>query len=299
MVIILQQLFILYMFLFLGWFFGKCHKEQAAHTGILSFLLVHLFLPCKVFITFSRNFTVTYISQNRTTILISIAILVFLVVLSKCLAHLLTKDSYTRKVYRYTLTISNYAYMGYALVESLFGPEGLTDLILFCIPFAMYTYTFGYSMLTGKGSSLKRVLNPLTCSIILGIIFGLFGIPIPDLLGSILNSSSACVAPVSMLLTGFSLSVFSLREIVSDKVTYLVVLLRLVAIPLIIFAGCKLFGLTAMLPSAVMMACMPCGLNTIIFPKLVGEDYKTGARLALLSHLFSCVTIPVWLSILM
>jgi predicted permease len=51
------------------------------------------------------------------------------------------------------------------------------------------------------------------------------------------------------------------------------------------------------LPAAVMMACMPCGLNTIVFPKLVGEDCKIGARLALLTHLFSCFTIPVWLSV--
>ena len=240
MLIILQQLFTLYIFLFLGWSFGKRHPEQTSHTGILSFLLVNLLLPCKVFNTFAQNFTVDYITHNGQTILVSVSILLFLVILSKGVAHFLTKDAYLRKVYRYTLTISNYAYMGYALMESLFGSQGLTDLILFCIPFAMYTYTFGYTMLTGKGTSLKRIFNPLTCSILLGIVFGLFQIPLPDLIRSVLNSSPSCVGPISMLLTGFSLSIFSLREILYHKKTYLVVFLRLAVIPLIVFAACKL-----------------------------------------------------------
>ena len=299
MTIILEQLLILYVFLFLGWFFGKRHPEQTSHTGILSFLLVNLLLPCKVFNTFAQNFTVDYITNNRQTIFVSVSILLILAILSKFIAPLLTKDAYLKKVYRYSLTISNYAYMGYALMESLFGAQGLTDLILFCSPFAMYTYTFGYTMLTGKGTSLKRIFNPLTCSILLGIVFGLLQIPLPKLVTSVLSSSSACVGPISMLLTGFSLSIFALKEIVSDKMTYVVVLFRLAIIPLIVFTLCKTLGFTELLRPAVFMACMPCGLNTIIFPRLIGEDFTTGARLAFLSHLFSCATIPIWISILM
>ena len=299
MTIILEQLLILYLFLFLGWFFGKCHPEQTSHTGILSFLLVNLLLPCKVFNTFAQNFTVDYITNNGLTILVSVSLLLFLAILSKFVAPLLTKNDYLKKVYRYSLTISNYAYMGYALMESLFGAQGLTDLIIFCIPFAMYTYTFGYSMLTGKGTSLKRIFNPLTCSILFGIVFGLFQIPLPGLISSVLGSSSSCVGPISMLLTGFSLSIFSIREIVADKTTYLVVFLRLAVIPMIVFVLCKSLGLTELMLPAVFMACMPCGLNTIVFPRLIGEDFTTGARLAFLSHLFSCATIPVWISILM
>lgn len=48
----------------------------------------------------------------------------------------------------------------------------------------------------------------------------------------------------------------------------------------------------------IMITCMPCGLNTIVFPKMIGEDCKTGARLALISHFFSVVTLPLWLSLI-
>ena len=299
MLIILKQLFVLYAFLFLGWLFGRLKKGLAEHTGILSFLLVNLFLPSKVFGTFSANFTTDYITKNYVTIIISVAILLGLVGVSLVISKFLTRDGYQRNVYRYTLTISNYAYMGYVLTEQVFGTTGLTDLILFCIPFAMYTYTFGYAMLTGGGGSLRRLLTPLTFSIALGIVVGLTGLPIPDAVGQVLSMSSACVGPISMVLTGLTLSTFALKELVNDKITYVVVAMRLLLIPAAVWGACTLLRLDSVVMPATVMASMPSGLNTIVFPKLVGKDCRIGARLALISHLFSLATLPLWLSILM
>jgi predicted permease len=297
MSIIIQQLLVLYIFLLLGFFFGKWKREQQNRTGILSFLLVNLFLPAKVFNTFSKNFTKSYITENGKTIIVSVSLLLFLVVFSLLIAKLLTKDKYEQKVYRYSLTLANYAYMGYALCESIFGESGLTDLILFCIPFAIYTYTFGYAMLTGNGKTLKKLLNPMTGAIILGIVFGLTGLELPNVLTSVLSSSSACVAPLSMLLVGITLSAFRVRELVCDIKAYILVAIRLLVIPATVFGLCKLFSLDFVIMPAVMMSCMPCGLNTIVFPKLINEDCLTGAKLAMLSHLFSVATIPLWLTL--
>ncbi len=298
MTVVLEQLLILYIFLFLGWLFGKIKKTLPLQTGILSFLLVNLFLPTKLFISFSKNFTVSYFKERYMAIIISVVLLLILHFASKYASKLLTKKSYEQKVYRYTLTIANYAGMGYALAESLFGEAGLADMILFCIPFVIYTYTFGYAMLTGEGISAKRIFNPITIAIILGIVFGLLGISVPDTVNGILNMSSACAAPVSMVLTGLTLSMFSFKELIGNIKPYIVVALRLVVFPAIIFGVCKLFRLD-IINSALLMSCMPSGLNTIVFPRLVDEDCKPGARLVLISHIFSLTTIPLWLSLLM
>jgi predicted permease len=287
----------LYIFLILGFFFGKWKKEQNNHSGILSFLLVNLFLPAKVFNTFSKNFTVSYITQNSTTIIVSVSLLFVLVGFSLFVAKLLTKDKYEQKVYRYSLTLANYAYMGYALCESVFGESGLTDLILFCIPFAIYTYSFGYAMLTGQGNTLKKLVNPMTVAIALGIVCGLVGLNIPEIITSVLSASSACVAPLSMLLTGLTLSAFTVRSMLTNGKAYILAAIRLIVIPALVYGACRLLSLDSVIMPAVMMSCMPCGLNTIVFPKLVNEDCSIGARLAMISHLFSVATIPLWLSL--
>jgi len=295
--IVLQQISILYIFLLLGWFFGHIKKGLDSQTGILSFLVVSLFLPSKVFSTFSKNFTVSYLKENYKTLITSVCILIFLHYLGKLLARILTKDGYMKRTYEYSFTISNYAYMGYALAEGIFGEQGLTDLIVFCIPFSLYTYTVGYVKLTGNGKSLKRAVNPMTGAILLGIMFGLLEIPLPAVVKTVLSSSASCVGPITMLLTGITLSSFALKVVFTDKMTYAVVLCRLLLIPALIFGICKLLSLDFVLPSVLFMAAMPTGLNTIVFPKSVGEDPGPGARLAVLSHLLSIATIPLWISL--
>ena len=129
----------------------------------------------------------------------------------------------------------------------------------------------------------------------LGIIFGLTGLPMPEIIDSVLSSASACVGPLSMLLTGITLSTFALGELVKDKTAYIFSALRLVVIPAIAFLICRGLRLVELAPMVLIITCMPCGLNTVIFPKFVGEDTSTGARLAFLSHFISCATIPFWL----
>ena len=298
MTIILQQLLILYMFFFIGWILGKWKEEQISHTGILSFLLVNFFMPCKVFKSFSKNFTVNYLKNNYNVILISLALLFFLVILAKYLSKCLSKNLYEQRIFQYSIPIANYAYLGYVLIENVWGEQALTDMILFCIPFALYTYSFGYALLTGSDNSYKKMLNPITVGILLGMICGLFGVKIPSIVGDLASSASACVGPISMVMTGLTLAGFSIKELVMDKKAYVFSALRLVLLPLLVFGICKLFGFTEVLMPAVIMASMPCGLNTIVFPKLVGQDCKLGAKMAFISHLFSVITLPIWLSIL-
>ncbi|MBR3837357.1 MAG: AEC family transporter [Clostridia bacterium] len=298
MLIVFEQIFILYVFLFLGWFLGKKNLRLNGQTGLLSYLLVNLLLPAKVFGTFSRNFTVSYFRENAFVFLISIGFLLFYHFFSKLLARGLYKEGYMVRMTEYTFTISNYAYMGYALAEGVYGEKGLTDLIVFCIPFSIYTYTVGYVKLTGNGKGFRRAINAMTVCILIGIIFGLAAIPVPAPVQKVLTSASGCVGPMSMLLTGITLSGFSVKDMVLDKKSYIICAIRLLLLPLIIFCLVKWIGFPESIAiPAVFMAAMPTGLNTIVFPKNVGEDPGPGARLAFLSHLGSCITIPIWLSL--
>ena len=299
MKIVFGQLSILYIFLLAGWLIGKLKKEKASHSDILSVLLVNIFLPCKVFSTFANNFSAAYFLENYYLPLSALALLVILAVLSFFISKLLTKHRYERKVYQYSFAITNYAYLGYALIGSVFGEEVLARFMLFAIPFIIYTYTVGYVMLTGGKKPLKKLLNPITVSIVLGMIIGLSGLKLPAFISSTVSMASSCVGPLSMILTGMTLSTFIIKELICDKTAYIFSAIRLIVIPGIVYLFCTLVHLDAMLPMMLIITCMPCGLNTIVFPKLIGEDCKPGARLALITHLCSILTLPFWLSLIL
>ena len=292
MTIVFEQMILLFAFIMFGWIFGKAGIVKAEHSKILSVLCVYLFLPCTSIKAFSSNFSIENLKKYYPLLGVSLIILTFLFVVALFCSKLLSKNAYMRNVMLYTLVIPNYGYMGYALAEGIYGTGTLLDMIIYAIPFSIFTYTVGYFLLTGGKISFKRLLNPPLISVVVGIIIGLFGITFPDVVNTFIDKAASCMAPTSMLLAGITISEFKTKELVTDKKIYIVSFLRLLVIPLGLLL---LFGklLDADVIRVVVLLCaMPCGLNTIVFPKLVGEDCTVGAKLAFVSNILALGTIP-------
>ncbi len=299
----ISQLMILFVFILCGVLVGRAKKISREKSSIISVLLVNVFLPAKIFLNFSKQCTLSYFMDSYPTLLVSTALLLLLVLVSLGISGLLTKNEYERKVYRYSFAISNYAYLGYVFVENTLGEEALTDMILFCIPFAFYTYTFGYSLLSRQSSSWKKLINPMTISIVLGMLFGMCNFQLPVFLLNALGFASDCSGPLSMIVTGLVIASFSAKELLPNGKTIIFAAIRLIALPAFLLGICVACEWIAPLPravypAAVIMGCMPCGLNTIVFPSLVGEDCRMGARFVLLTHVLCLATIPVWMWII-
>ena len=107
------------------------------------------------------------------------------------------------------------------------------------------------------------------------------------------QKGEVCMSPVAMLLSGIAVSEFRVKELLVNKKAYLVVALRLVALPVLAFLLVKGVRMDMALKSAVVIYSMPCGMNTIIYPKMVGEDCRMGASLVLISSVACVLTIPL------
>ena len=99
---IFVQLFVLYVFLLLGWVLGKWKSDYLKGTGLLSALLVNIFLPAKLFLSLNKNFTVAYIREKYVLLLAGTAALLVVVGISFLVGKLLTKEDYKQKIYRYS-----------------------------------------------------------------------------------------------------------------------------------------------------------------------------------------------------
>lgn len=295
---VFEQLLVLYIFIAIGFLLGKLFKKKCENTSILSVLLVNVFLPAKVFKSFATNFTTDFIVQKYTLLIASCTLLLVLVALAPLVAKWLGKTKNEQNVYKYSVPISNYAYLGYVLIENVFGSAFLTDFIFFAIPFIIYTYTFGYAILTNGGCNLKKLFNPITVAIVLGAIVGVTSLNIPAPILSVISSASSCVGPLSMILTGIVLSTFELGKLFTNVNSYIFLVLKMTVVPAVCFCVCWLLGLEKISFMVLIITCMPCGLNPIVFSKLVGEDCKPGARLVILSHLIAMISLPLWLSLI-
>ena len=295
MSIVIEQVLLLLLFVAIGYTLCKVKKADSGHAKLLSCLCFYVFLPSTVFKTFAANFNPPYLKAHYPLVLASAVILVTMILLAKPAAKLLTKDGYKQCVYRYSMTISNYGYVGYALAGGVFGDQMLLNVMMFVLPVYLYTYSAGYAMLTKTKLNFRRLINPPLMAVVLGAVVGWLGIDLPNLFDLLISKAAGCTAPISMLLTGMVISDYAIGSMLKEKMNYVVVGIRLLVIPLLIAGILKLLGLDSLIIPAIMVLAMPCGLNTVVFPKLVGEDCSTGAALAFVSSILCCLTVPLCL----
>jgi len=297
MFIVMQQVLQLVLFAAVGYILCKSGKIDSRHTKLLSTLHVYVFLPCSVINTYAANFTVAYIREKYPLLIASLAIIGVTVTFGTLLSRLLTKHPYQRVVYSYSLAFSNYGFFGYPLVEGLFGSLALQNAMIFALPISLLTNTWGYAALTKTKFSLKRIFTPVVWATLIGAVIGLTGFRMPDVVQSLVSKSAACMAPVGMLLAGMVVSEFDFFSLLKGRNNYIVAALRLLIIPCAIALSLKLLGLESMVLTALMMHAMPCGMNTIVFPRLVGEDCRAGASMTLITSVLAIITIPLLVSV--
>ena len=94
MIAVFGQIFILFVFALAGYVISKLGLIKAENAGILSALLVNVFLPCKVFQSFASNVTIQVMTEKYSFILISAAILLVTVIIATVISRLLAKNKY-------------------------------------------------------------------------------------------------------------------------------------------------------------------------------------------------------------
>ncbi len=288
-------------------------------TGILSDeagktiakLETWVFCPALSFITMAKYCTVKSLSTHSTNVIFACFVVALSLIIAIPLAKAFTKKNREeRGIYEYALAVANFGYMGDSVVLSMFGSEVLSFYKLFTLPGTIIIYLWGIGRLVpkneGKRNAIKRLLNAPMVAMILGMVVGITGLGnrLPIFVESTFNILSACMGPMAMLLAGFTIARFNVFKMIKDKKVYIATLFRLIVIPIVtvsaLFFIKELAGLifntsfdNTVLYLTFFYVSTPFGLNTIVFPEAYGGSPKTGASMALISHVFCIVTIPL------
>lgn len=299
----LNQIAFLFTLIAAGYILAKLGILPEGASKVLAKLENTIFIPALVLGTFIENFTVERLASAWKLLLVSVAIAVVMIPVSILVSKAVTRDRYIQNIYTYGLAFSNFGFMGNAVVSAMF-PDIFFEYLLFTLPLWVEIYVWGVPVLlmgdTEKQQTLtdrlKPFVNPMFVAMLIGIVIGLLKIPMPSFLVSVLDSSSACMSPVAMLLTGITVSTISFKKTFTDVRTYIISVVRLVALPLA-FIGVSLlipvFRDETIFICALASLAMPLGLNTIVIPSALGKDTSVAAGMAVISHVLSVITIPV------
>ena len=302
---VIFQIAVLFSFIFIGFTIRQGGFLPENSAEIFSKLENRILMPAVVINTFRTNCTVKNISEKWVFIAYSTGVLLFCIATGFVASRFLGKTEYLKKVYRYSISVSNFGFVGTAMVSGIYGAESmeLFDYLMFTLPLNLFTYSIGIAWLVPNGHgkfSMKNFVNPIFVSIFIGAILGLLPIPKFRLVTTIINSTAACMSPIAMILTGFVIGGYSFANLFGKWQTYVVAGIRLVFLPTVSVLVLKLFNAPQEEVVATLCAnAMPLGLNTVIIPSAYGKSPDDGASIALVSQLTAVFTIPILFYILL
>jgi len=283
-----------------GFFSRKKQYINPSVNRSLSELLINITLPSMIIASFNFKFSKDMFNIGISLFLISLIIHLSLLIIGKILYKRFNENE--MKVLWFITLFSNCGFMGYPVVESIYGKIGLFYAALFNIPFNILMWTAGVFIFSGKGdfkSAKKALLNPGIVSVFIGLFIFIFSIQLPIPIQKTLELVGSMTTPLSMIIIGSTLADSKITSIFESKSIYFGTIVRLILIPIITFVVLKYFGLKDFyLSIPVIITAMPAAANTVIMAEKFGGDAEFASKIVFLTTVISAVTIPLVLILL-
>jgi predicted permease len=268
--------------------------------SILTDLVIYLILPCNIISSFFIEFNME-ILKGFAVILVIASLIQF-----GCLLFANTfynkEPDRRKKVLQYGTVCSNAGFMGNPIAEGVYGGEGLMYASIFLIPQRIVMWSAGVSYFTespDRKTVVKKVAtHPCIVAVYIGMFFMITQLQLPVFLENTIRNVGSCTTTVSMVLIGTILAEVKPGTIFDRGIVKYTVI-RLILIPLLVFAGCRLFSVDPLLSGvSVLLTGMPAGSTTAILAAKYDGDYIFATKCVVVTTLLSLITIPLWCMVL-
>lgn len=303
--IVLEKMIMLVLLMVVGFAAAKAGWVDGDFSQKASRLVMNVFV---VGIIISSVVNTEPIMTNRELAMAVFSVfLVFFIggVLGWLAAHLLRFRGRDRNVAWLSVFFMNNVFIGFPVVEALFGGEAVFCASLSNLPFNLLLYTVGVAYLQageGRGKvSLREVFSIPLVATLLAITLFVLQIPVPELLVDTCRTLGAATVPVSMIVVGISLSHVPIREALLDGKAYAVSFVKLILCPVVTWAVLRFFLDPSSLIFGVLViiaACPSAAMITILSVRF-GADDTLASKIKFLSTVLSAVTLPLMVYLLL
>lgn len=302
--LLFRQMLVLFSIILLGVILTKKNIMNAESNKLLSRLIVTLTNPLQVLSSVLSGDRPLANMQVLELTLLSFAMYAFLIACAAVLPRLMRiRDRQDAGIYRFLLVLSNVGYMGYPVIESLFGAEYKFYATVFVMAFQLVCWSYGVSLISGEKLKLSKelFLRPMIISALLSYAIYFADItPLykaaPEVMGvvySVTHTVGSITSPLAMLIIGGALAQQKLRDIFNKWRIYVLVVVKMVLLPIAgflllrpVIADRNILGVMT-----VIMA-MPSATNATIISYQYGGNEKLASAGVFLTTLLSVFSIP-------
>lgn len=297
-VMITYQMLALFLLLVTGYVAYKAHVTNDTAIRDLSKLVLNVSFPAQILISFLSNRG--KVSNMTLLEVLGIAAFCYLVYAAVGIAFVVLVRAPKKQwgTYIFMLLFGNVGFMGYPVIQAIFGIEAMIYAVVFNVLFSFVIYSVGIVLIGGKktGKFNPRLLlnTPLVMSVVALILF-FTPLSVPEYLNDALNYLGNLTTPLAMIILGGTIAKMNLKELFNDWRIYVFTVFRLIVMPLAVLAAMNLLHEQQYLirGTAVVLAATPVATNATMLAIQYDGDVDLVSKGIFFSTVLSVVSIPI------
>lgn len=196
-----------------------------------------------------------------------------------------------------SILFMNNIFIGFPVIQALFGQGAVFCASLTNIPFNVLLYSLGVAKLCNTGGArplrIRQMFSAPLIATLVAVVLFLTRLPVPAVAADTLSTLAGATVPMSMLIIGTSLNSISIKKAVSDWRVYVLSLARLVVCPVLVWLALRTVLDPMLLGIVVVIAGCPCATMLTILSVQLGADDVLASKTIFVSTILSAITLPL------
>lgn len=198
----------------------------------------------------------------------------------------------------FALMFANVGFIGYPIVSSIFGPKAVFYAALLNMPNTFFIFTAGVMLVRGQYSlhqlNAKVLFCPSMVAAIAAALLVALNVHTPDVIARPMTMVGNITVPAALMIIGSSMARLPLRDIIGNGKVYVASFLRLIIVPLVVYAVFRLCGVNDLVNNInTIVIAMPVASFGTMFCMKYGRNPALMTETTFITTVFSILTIPL------
>ncbi|MBQ9931884.1 MAG: AEC family transporter, partial [Firmicutes bacterium] len=239
MAIVIEKVISIFVIILIGYVACRLGWLPQTASKYISKLLMNIAMPCLIVASMVQQSLTPEVGRNLViTSILCLILFTVTTLVGFVVARIMKVPLKDQGIYAFCLGYSNNGFLGFPVAQSIFGVEGLLFMILSNLMMNIHNFSFGIMTLTYGDRAkaplkekLKRFFNIPVVASLLGLVFLIVDVDLPEAPMSILTMLGNMTVPLSMIFLGIQLAQSSFKDVAGVKINHVISIFRLVIFP--------------------------------------------------------------------
>lgn len=279
-------------------------------SAVFSKLVMKVSLPLYMLCQMEKDFTHDSLIRIAPDLILPFASIFLAYAVGRIAAKVLHIRRERQGVFVTCFFIANTIFIGLPVNLALFGTQSVPSVMLYYMANTTMFWTLGiYHIVNdsqgGKGNmplfsaqTIKKVFSPPLMGFLIGLVFVLANIKLPDFLLTSFQYVGNMATPMSLLVIGIEMAGISLSDIHWDRDVVGALIGRFLVCPACVLALLPFIPVTPMSAQVfTMQASMPAMTQMTVVAKSIGADVRYSTQVTFITVVMGIVVIPLYMFI--